>query len=45
MELFPFHIRAKGIVLFSWFGRTSVLFNQLVNPIGLENAGEFKAVE
>ncbi|KAJ7819517.1 general substrate transporter [Mycena leptocephala] len=39
MELFPFRIRAKGIVLFSWFGRISLLFNQLVNPIGLENAG------
>ncbi|KAJ7875359.1 major facilitator superfamily domain-containing protein [Mycena olivaceomarginata] len=39
MELFPFHLRAKGIVLFSWFGRTSIFFNQLVNPIGLHNAG------
>ncbi|KAJ6542715.1 hexose transporter [Mycena capillaripes] len=39
MELFPFHLRAKGIVLFSWFNRTSVFFSQLVNPIGLHNAG------
>ncbi|KAJ6476271.1 hypothetical protein C8R45DRAFT_375353 [Mycena sanguinolenta] len=39
MELFPFHLRAKGIVLYSWFGRTALFFNQLVNPIGLHNAG------
>ncbi|KAJ6482914.1 general substrate transporter [Mycena vitilis] len=39
MEIYPFHLRAKGIVLFTWFSRTSVFFSQLVNPIGLHNAG------
>lgn len=38
-ELFPFHIRAKGIVLYTGFSRTSVFIGQLVNPIGLDNAG------
>ncbi|KAJ7088535.1 hexose transporter [Mycena crocata] len=39
VELFPFHIRAKGIVLYTWFSRTTLFFNQLVNPIGMQNAG------
>ncbi|KAJ7468644.1 general substrate transporter [Mycena latifolia] len=39
MELFPFHIRAKGIVLYIWFSRTSVFLGQIINPIGLHNAG------
>lgn len=43
MELFPFHLRTKGIVLFSWFSRASVFFGQLVSPIGLHNAGKCRA--
>ncbi|KAJ7160722.1 hypothetical protein C8R46DRAFT_1000572 [Mycena filopes] len=39
MELFPFHIRAKGIVTFSWFSRLAVFFGQFVNPVGLQHAG------
>ncbi|KAJ7041172.1 hypothetical protein C8F04DRAFT_1219536 [Mycena alexandri] len=39
MELFPFHIRAKGIVTISWFSRITGFFGQFVNPIGLQNAG------
>ncbi|KAJ6526595.1 general substrate transporter [Mycena vulgaris] len=39
MELFPFHVRAKGIVLHAAFSRTSVFVGQIVNPIGLHNAG------
>ncbi|CAA7259439.1 unnamed protein product [Cyclocybe aegerita] len=39
VELFPFHVRAKGISIFQWFGRMAGFFNQFVNPIGIENAG------
>jgi len=39
VELFPFHVRAKGITVFQWFGRAAGFFNQLVNPIGIANAG------
>ncbi|KAJ7737912.1 general substrate transporter [Mycena maculata] len=38
-ELFPFHVRSKGIVLHGWFSRTGGFFNQIVNPIGLQNTG------
>ena len=40
VELFPFHIRAKGIAIFQFFGRAAGFFNQFVNPIGIANAGE-----
>ncbi|KAF5322318.1 hypothetical protein D9619_000144 [Psilocybe cf. subviscida] len=39
VELFPFHVRAKGISVFLWFGRMAAFFNQFVNPIGIANAG------
>ncbi|KAJ7778542.1 hexose transporter [Mycena metata] len=39
MELFPFYLRAKGIVTISWFSRITGFFGQFVNPIGLQNAG------
>ncbi|PFH46569.1 hypothetical protein AMATHDRAFT_154518 [Amanita thiersii Skay4041] len=39
VELFPFHVRAKGITVFQWFGRMAGFFNQFVNPIGIGNAG------
>ncbi|KAI0690854.1 hexose transporter [Cytidiella melzeri] len=39
VELFPFHIRAKGISIFQWWGRCAGFFNQFVNPIGIKNAG------
>ncbi|KAJ7482236.1 hexose transporter [Mycena galericulata] len=39
LELFPFPARAKGMVLHSWFGGTVGFFNQIVNPIGMQNAG------
>jgi len=39
VELFPFHVRAKGITVFQWFSRAAGFFNQFVNPIGIENAG------
>ncbi|KAI0092120.1 hexose transporter [Irpex rosettiformis] len=39
VELFPFHVRAKGIAIFQWWGRCAGFFNQFVNPIGIQNAG------
>ncbi|KAJ7682887.1 general substrate transporter [Mycena rosella] len=39
MELFPFRVRAKGLVLHTWFSRASVFLGQIINPIGLNNAG------
>ncbi|KAF9035880.1 hexose transporter [Panaeolus papilionaceus] len=39
VELFPFHVRAKGISVFQWFSRMASFFNQFVNPIGIDNAG------
>ncbi|KAF9035343.1 general substrate transporter [Hymenopellis radicata] len=38
VEVFPYHVRAKGIAVFQWFGRMAAFFNQFVNPIGLANA-------
>lgn len=40
VELFPFHVRAKGIAIFQWWGRAAGFFNQFVNPIGIANAGK-----
>ncbi|TFK23547.1 hexose transporter [Coprinopsis marcescibilis] len=39
VEIFPFHVRAKGITIFQTFSRAAGFFNQFVNPIGIENAG------
>jgi hypothetical protein len=39
VELFPFHVRAKGISVFQWWSRCAAFFNQFVNPIGIKNAG------
>ncbi|KAF7789433.1 hypothetical protein EIP86_000377 [Pleurotus ostreatoroseus] len=39
VELFPYHVRAKGIAIFQWWGRAAGFFNQFVNPIGIANAG------
>ncbi|KAF5322525.1 hypothetical protein D9619_000188 [Psilocybe cf. subviscida] len=39
VELFPFHVRTKGIAVFQWFSRMAGFFNQFVNPIGIANAG------
>ncbi|EMD40334.1 hypothetical protein CERSUDRAFT_130089 [Gelatoporia subvermispora B] len=39
VELFPYHVRAKGITVFQWWGRAATFFNQFVNPIGIANAG------
>lgn len=39
VELFPFHIRAKGIGLFQWWSRIAGFVTQFVDPIGIEAAG------
>jgi len=39
VELFPYHVRAKGLSVFQWFSRMAGFFNQFVNPIGIANAG------
>ncbi|KAJ3510111.1 hypothetical protein NMY22_g16072 [Coprinellus aureogranulatus] len=39
VELFPFHVRAKGITIFQAFSRAAGFFNTFVNPIGIANSG------
>ncbi|KAF9234364.1 major facilitator superfamily domain-containing protein [Melanogaster broomeanus] len=39
VELFPFHVRAKGITIFQWWNKAAGFVNQFVNPIGINNAG------
>ncbi|KAG8218929.1 general substrate transporter [Butyriboletus roseoflavus] len=39
VELFPFHVRARGITIFQWWSRGAAFFNQFVNPIGIDSAG------
>ncbi|RXW18045.1 hypothetical protein EST38_g7809 [Candolleomyces aberdarensis] len=46
VELFPFHIRAKGITIFQSFGRLAGILNTFVDPIGIaEAAMSFLAYE
>ena len=39
VELFPFHVRAKGIAIFQWWSRGAGFSSQFANPIGIEVAG------
>ncbi|KIJ20488.1 L-arabinose isomerase [Paxillus involutus ATCC 200175] len=39
VELFPFHVRARGITIFLWWNRIAGFFNQFVNPIGINSLG------
>ena len=39
VELFPFHVRARGITTYEWWCRSRAFFNQFVNPIGIDVAG------
>lgn len=39
VELFPYHVRSKGLTIFQWWSRVATFFNQFVNPIGIANAG------
>lgn len=37
VEILPFYIRAKGLMLMNLFVQIALVFNQYVNPIGLDN--------
>ncbi|KAI9574333.1 hypothetical protein HD554DRAFT_2165823 [Boletus coccyginus] len=39
VELFPFHVRARGITIYQWWCRGAAFLNQFVNPIGIDVAG------
>lgn len=39
VELFPFHVRAKGIAIYQQWCRGAALLSQFVDPIGLDVAG------
>ena len=39
MEILPFNLRARGLVLYNLFVSLALIFNQYVNPIGVTNAG------
>ncbi|KAF8550485.1 hexose transporter [Imleria badia] len=39
IELFPFHLRARGIALYQWWSSGAAFFNVFVNPIGIDLAG------
>ncbi|KAK8217256.1 hypothetical protein M8818_001509 [Zalaria obscura] len=37
VEIMPFKIRAKGLMLMNFFVQAALVFNQYINPIGLDN--------
>jgi len=39
VELFPFHVRARGVAVYEWWYACGSFFNQFVNPIGIDAAG------
>ncbi|KAG9317759.1 hexose transporter [Chiua virens] len=39
VELFPFHVRTRGITIYQWWLRCGTFFNQFVNPIGMDALG------
>lgn len=39
IEILPFNLRARGLVLYNLFVALALIFNQYVNPIGVENSG------
>ncbi|KAF8556794.1 MFS general substrate transporter [Imleria badia] len=38
-ELFPFHVRARGIATYQWWARGAGFFTEFANPIGIDVAG------
>ncbi|KAG9317748.1 hexose transporter [Chiua virens] len=38
-ELFPFHVRVRGIATYQWWLQCAGFFNHFVNPIGMDAAG------
>ncbi|KPM42202.1 hypothetical protein AK830_g4325 [Neonectria ditissima] len=39
VEILPFNMRARGLVLYNLFVALALIFNQYVNPIGVTNSG------
>ncbi|KAF8550483.1 hexose transporter [Imleria badia] len=39
VELFPFHVRTKGIAVYQWSCRGGGFLSEFVNPIGIDLAG------
>ncbi|EPQ58905.1 general substrate transporter [Gloeophyllum trabeum ATCC 11539] len=39
IEVFPYHVRSKGLTIFQTGSKSAVFLNQFVNPIGIANAG------
>lgn len=39
VEILPFNLRARGLVLYNLFVALALIFNQYANPIGVTNAG------
>jgi hypothetical protein len=39
IEILPYHLRAKGLVLYNLFVACALIFNQYANPIGLSAIG------
>ncbi|KAJ2993110.1 hypothetical protein NUW58_g1942 [Xylaria curta] len=39
LEILPFGLRARGLVLYNLFCALALIFNQYVNPIGIADAG------
>lgn len=37
VEILPYKIRAKGLMLLNFFIQAALVFNQYINPIGLDN--------
>lgn len=39
IEILPFNLRARGLVLYNLFVSLALIFNQYVNPVGVTNSG------
>ena len=39
IEILPFNLRARGLVLYNFFVALALIFNQYANPIGLDKSG------
>ncbi|KAH8809347.1 hexose transporter [Xylogone sp. PMI_703] len=39
VEILPYHLRAKGLTIFSFSVSLSLFFGQYVNPVGIQNLG------
>lgn len=39
VEILPYNLRARGLVLYNLFVALALIFNQYANPIGIDNSG------